>query len=94
MVVAALLGFIAGIVGFVPLIYGARLARQATATSNLGEVGALLLGVLGSFAILAGAVIACVLLDKQDVLAFAGAEAAGLIIFAVGYGVRKILLKK
>ena len=52
MIAAIVLGAVSGILGFLPLYMGLRLARKATPTSNLGHAGALLLGVLLSFCLL------------------------------------------
>ena len=46
MIAAIVLGAVSGILGFLPLYMGLRLARKATPTSNLGHAVALLLGVL------------------------------------------------
>ncbi len=80
-----------GIVSFLPLVKGMKLARNATPTSNLGHAGALLLGVLGSFAILAVALVVCLVAFRDQTLPFALAMAAGLVVCAVAFGVTKQL---
>ena len=75
-----------GILGFLPLYMGLRLARKATPTSNLGHAGALLLGVLLSFLILVAAFIVCIFVARDLVLPFVLAEVGGLVVSAVAFG--------
>ena len=93
MVIAIVLGLACGVIGFLPLTLGLKLARQATPTSNFGHAGSLLLGVLLSFLLLAGGVFACIFLARDLALPFVLAEAAGLVFFALGYGIYKRLHK-
>lgn len=93
MIVAIILGAAAGVVSFVPLIAGLRLARRATPTSNLGHAGALLLGVLLSFLLLAGTMIACVVLAREQAVPFVVSEALGLVVCAIIYGVFRLVRK-
>ena len=44
MVVAIVAGLCVGVLSFMPLVFGLRMARNASPTSNLGHAGALLLG--------------------------------------------------
>lgn len=91
MFVAVLVGIVVGLGAFAPLVAGMNLARNATPTSNLGHAGALLLGVLGSFAILAVAVVACIVLFRDFVLPFVLAEVGALIVAAIVFGVSKMI---
>jgi Ca2+/H+ antiporter len=91
MVLAAVLGVIIGIAGFVPLIGGRNLARKATATSNLGEAGALLIGVFGSFAILVVPAIICIVVARDMAVPMVLAEAAALVAAAAAYGVVRLV---
>ena len=93
MVVAVLVGIVVGVACFAPLIFGMNMARGATATSNLGHAGSLLLGVLLSILVLAGATIACVMLARDVAVPFVLAEACGLIVAAIAFGVTKQLRK-
>lgn len=93
MVAAVVLGALSGALAFLPLFGGLRLARRATSTSNLGQMGALLLGVLLSFIILAGTAIACILVARDLAFPFVLSEAIALIVVAIGYGVTKMLRK-
>ena len=93
MFVAVLVGIIVGVAGFYPLVFGMNKARMATPTSNLGHVGALLLGVLLSTVILAGSVIICVVAFREFAAPFAGGAAAGLIVSAAVFGISKNLRK-
>ena len=88
-VVAAVIGVIVGIAGFAPLIFGMNKARSAGPASNLGHAGALMLGVLLSFVILAVAIVVCVKLFHDSVVPFALGAACGLILAAVAFGISK-----
>ena len=93
MVLAIVLGALCGLLGFLPLLVGLRLAKNATPTSNLGHAGALLLGVLLSFVILAGALFACASLARELVLPFGFAEVGVLVIGAIAFGVYRLVRK-
>jgi len=93
MVAAVVLGAVCGVLGFLPLYMGLRLARKATATSNLGQAGAVLLGVLVSFVFLATVFIVCAVVTRDLVLPFVLAEAAGLSVSAVVYGIGTLVRK-
>lgn len=80
-------------VGFLPLLGALQLAKRATATSNLGHAGSLLLGVLVSFLILAIAAIVCALAARELILPFVLGEALALCAVAVAYGVYKLVRK-
>lgn len=93
MVLFAVIGAVVGAVGFMPLIGAISLAKRATATSNLGHAGALLLGVLASFLILAVAAIVCVMTARDLILPFVLGEALALCVTAIAYGVYKLVRK-
>ena len=86
-----MIGAIVGIASFAPLVFGMELARKATPTSNFGHAGALLLGVLGSFVILAVAVVACIAFFRDLVLPFVLAEVASLTVAAIVFGVSRTI---
>ena len=90
-VVAVLLGIVVGIVGFAPLVYGMNLARKATPTSNFGHAGALLLGVLVSFVVLAASVVVCIALFRELTLPFVLAEVGALVVAAVAFGITRMV---
>lgn len=91
MVAAILLGILVGVCAFCPLVAGMRLARKATPSSNIGHAGGLLLGVLGSFIILAVAVIICIAAFRDAALPFVLAEAGALVVAAVVFGIVRIV---
>ena len=93
MIVAVIVGLICGVLGFLPLYVGYRLARKATATSNLGYAGALLLGVLLSFLVLCAAFIVCALCARDLVLPLVLAEVGGLIVSAIAFGFSTLVRK-
>ena len=88
-VVAVVVGVIVGIASFAPLIFGMNKARNATATSNLGHAGSLLLGVFLSLAILAVSVVACVMLVREAAVPFTLGAAGGLVVATVVFGISK-----
>lgn len=87
MVIAVLLGVIAGFLAFVPLIFGLRMTKHVTATSNFSHASILLLCILASIAILGIAVFACIVLAQEVILPFVIAEAIALSITAIGFGI-------
>lgn len=93
MVGAIVLGALAGIAGFLPLIAALRMTRRVTDTSNLGHAGALLLGVLLSFIVIFVSAILCIVLVRDLVLPFVLAEVAALAVTAIGFGVVKLVRK-
>ncbi|MEG0217619.1 MAG: hypothetical protein RR655_04765 [Raoultibacter sp.] len=93
MALFAILGVIAGILGFLPLLGSLHATKRVTTTSNLSHAGALLLGVLASFLILAGTLIACVLVARDMLLPFALGEVLTLSAVAIAYGIYKLVRK-
>lgn len=93
MVLPIVLGAVCGVLGFLPLMVGLKLARKATPTSNLGHAGALLLGVFGSFLLLIVPLIVCIVVARDVVLPFTIAEVLALTVSAIGYGAYKLVRK-
>jgi len=91
MILAAVLGVVVGACAFLPLIAGMRLARKATPTSNVGHAGGLLLGVLGSFVILAVGVVVCIVAARPVAVPFVLGEAGALVVAAVAFGVSRMI---
>ena len=93
MVLAIVLGALSGAIGVLPLFLSLRMAGRVTDTSNLGHAGALMLGVLLSFVILFLGAIDCVVLARESAVPFVLAEAAVLVVAAVGYGIYTFVRK-
>ena len=93
MVLAIVLGAASGILGFLPLYGALRLTRKVTATSNLGYLGSMLLGVFGSFLVIACTAIACIVAARDLALPFVLAEAIALCVTAIAFGIWKQLRK-
>ena len=93
LIAAICLGALAGVLGFLPLIGATVAVKRVTDTSNFSYATILILAVLGSTLVLAGAVIACVFASRQDVIAFVAAEAGGLVIAAIAFGVQRTFRK-
>ena len=91
MFVAVLIGIVVGVAGFYPLVFGMNKARMATPTSRLGHAGSLLLGVLISFVFLGVAMVVCALFFRDVAVPFVLAEAAGIAVAAVAFGISKNL---
>ena len=91
MFVAIVIGLAVGVAAFAPLIFGMNKARMASPTSNLGHAGSLLLGVLLSFIVLGAAMIICALQFRDVAVPFVLAEACGLAVSAVAFGISKNL---
>ena len=93
MVLAAVLGVVVGACAFLPLIAGMRLARKATPTSNIGHAGGLLLGVLGSFVILAVGVVVCIVAARPVAVPFVLGEAGAPVVAAVAFVITRMVRK-
>ena len=93
MVAAVVLGIIAGVVSFLPLVLGLRATKHVTRTSNFGHMGILLLSLLVSIIILFGALIACILIARDLVFPFSLAEVLALVVAAIAFGVSRVLRK-
>lgn len=93
MVIAVLLGVVSGILAFAPLIFGLRMTRKVTQTSNFGHASILLLSILVSFVILAVTAFLCITFARDMVLGFVIAEALALSISAIVFGVYKQVRK-
>ena len=93
MAVAIVLGALAGIAGFLPLFAGLRMTRRVTDTSNLGHAGALLLGVLVSFAVIFASAIICAVIARDQILPFVLSEVAALSVSAIVFGFSKLVRK-
>ncbi len=91
MVVAVILGLISGAVGFLPLLLGWRLAKNATKTSNLGHAGALMMGVLLSFVLIFVFAILCIVFARDVVLPYVLGEVGALCVCAAIFGITKQL---
>ena len=93
MVGAIIVGILVGAAGFLPLIGGMNLAKKATPTSNLGHTAALLLGVFGSFAVIAIPMVFCVAYFRDLAIPMVVAEALTLIAVAIAYGIVRVVRK-
>ena len=82
-----------GVAAFAPLVFGMNLARGATPTSNFGHAGALLLGVLVSFVILAASMVVCIIFFRELVFPFVLTEAAALIVAAIVFGISRMICR-
>ena len=93
MAIAILLGAVLGVVGFIPLFIGLRLTRHVTATSNFGYMSILIISLVVSFVLLFVFAILCVAFFRDVALPFALAEAVGLSVAAIAFGLRRMVRK-
>ena len=87
------LGVIAGVLAFLPYVWALSAQRKVTDTSNLSYTSILVLALVGSFAVLAVATAACIIMNREAVLPFAAGEAGALIVSAMAYGIWRVLLR-
>ena len=91
MVIAVIAGLIVGIVGFIPLFIGLRMTRKVTRTSNFGHMAILIISLVISFALLfVLALVVNALADHDSAMAFVFAEAVGLSVAAIGFGISRL----
>lgn len=91
MILAIIGGLIAGVVGFVPLLIGLRATKKVTATSNFGHMAILLLSLVASFVIMFVFAILVAVFARDIALFFVLAEAVGLSVSAIVFGVKKLM---
>lgn len=91
MVPAVIIGFLAGIVGFLPLLGALQLMKKAPGQGLAGSVFWLLLALVVSFVLLVAAVFGAIAINKEIGLPFLFAEALGLSLTAIGFGVWRLL---
>lgn len=94
MAIAILLGVIAGVVGFVPLVIGLNLVHRHPEEGNFGPMSKLLLGLVASFLLLVVFAVLFVAFDKGNALPFVLSEAAALSVSAIVFGIRSQQLRK
>lgn len=93
MALAIILGAVAGIVGFAPLIFGLHRVRHMTDAGNFGHMGMLMVCLLISFILMFAAAILCISLARDLALPFVLSEAVALSLTAVIFGVGKLVRK-
>lgn len=93
MILAVVLGLVAGVLGFLPLLGGLQLVKRATSTSNIGQAGGALLGIFGSFVFLAITLVVCIVVARDMIMPFTIAEALALSCVAIVYGVQRLVRK-
>ncbi len=86
---AIIIGAVMGVIGFLPLFGGLRLSRRVP-SSNLGMLGACLIGLFTSFIILMVAALVCISVARAETLPFVLSEAIALSISAIIYGIVKM----
>ncbi len=93
MVLAIVLGAVAGMVGFAPLVFGLHRVKSMTDAGNFGHMGVLMVCLLISFVLMFAAAILCISLARELALPFVLSEAAALSITAIAFGVSRLLRK-
>lgn len=88
---AIIIGFAVGIVGFLPLVGALHLVKRAPGQGLAGSVFWLLLALAVSFVLLVAAVFGAMAISKEIALPFLFAEALGLSLAAIAFGVWRLL---
>lgn len=65
MVLAIALGILAGIAGFLPLVFGLHRVKHMTDSGNLGHMGVLMLCLLFSFVLMFAFAILCINVNRM-----------------------------
>lgn len=92
MVLAIILGVLSGVLAFLPLYGGLRLARQAVGKEGASEALRLVLAFVLSMIVLLVAAVICWAVAEDMLVPFGLAEAIALSVTAIVYGVWKMVL--
>ncbi len=92
-VIAIILGALAGLVGFLPLLFGLRMTKKTVSAGVAGSMAVLFLALLVSFVILVMTAVVCIALDRGLGLPFVAAEVVALSTVAIAYGMRTVVRK-
>lgn len=93
MVLAILLGILAGLVGFIPLVIGLRLTRRTVHGGTAASMIVLLLGLLVSFVVLFVFAWLFFDFDHDNGIPFLFAEVVALSASAIGFALWQMLRK-
>lgn len=93
MVLAIALGILAGIAGFLPLVFGLHRVKHMTDSGNLGHMGVLMLCLLLSFVLMFAFAILCINVNRDAALPFVLSEAGALSVTAIVFGVTRLARK-
>ncbi|WP_165061268.1 MULTISPECIES: hypothetical protein [unclassified Adlercreutzia] len=91
MVLAILLGVLAGLVGFVPLVIGLKLTKRTTHGGTAASMIVLMLGLVVSFALLFAFAALFFGYDHDRGIAFLLAEVLALSAAAIGFALWQML---
>ena len=92
MVLAIVLGIVAGIASFAPLYVGLKRSRTMDAQSSaIGYLSPLLLKAAASIVVLVICTALCIVVARSMALPFVVSEAAVLIVCALGFGIVRIV---
>ena len=92
-VIAIILGALAGLVGFLPLLFGLRMTKKTVSAGVAGSMAVLFLALLVSFVILVMTAVVCIALDRGLGFPFVVAEVIALSTAAIAYGVASVVRK-
>lgn len=91
---AIVAGVIAGVIALLPFFAGLRATKRMDAQeSAAGYLTPLLIALAGSFIVLVLATLICVLAARAFVAPFVIAEAAALVVGALGFGIVRLVRK-
>ncbi|MCI2241685.1 hypothetical protein [Adlercreutzia faecimuris] len=93
MALAIILGALAGLAGFTPLLVGLRMTRKTVRAGLAGSMLVLFLALFVSFVILVMTAVCCIALDRGLGFPFVVAEVIALSTAAIAYGVASVVRK-
>lgn len=93
MALAIILGALAGVAGFAPLLIGLRMTRKTAFAGIAGSMLVLFLALFVSFVILVMTAVVCIALNRELGFPFVVAEVVALSTVAIAYGVSTVVRK-
>lgn len=93
MALAIILGLLAGVAGFAPLVFGLHRVKHMTDSGNLGHMGVLMICLIVSFILMFVFAIICISVNREAALPFVLSEAGALSIAAIGFGINRVARK-
>lgn len=93
MVLAIALGILAGIAGFLPLVFGLHRVKHMTDSGNLGHMGVLMLCLLFSFVLMFAFAILCINVNRVLRCPLSCRKPGLLSVTAIAFGVTRLARK-
>lgn len=90
MILTVILGLLAGVAGFAPLLIGLRMTKKVTATSNFGHMAILIISLVASFVLMFAFALVCNSVAHDVAIPFVLAEAVALSVAAIALGIKRL----